>query len=131
MSEFGGDKMLAGLSNCKITKATPASVSVFEIANQTGTMPKLVHISCSSDSHAIINNGYVVEAWYTQNFGTMATRNGSNGGNVLYWQYPENQIPTARDKYYLSENTIVLNQGNATSTGRWSTQTEYSVEIYT
>ena len=124
-------RMLAGLSNCKTTKATPASTSIFEIANQTGVMPKLVHISCSSDSHAIINNGYVVEAWYTQNFGTMATRNGSTGGNVLYWQYPTEEKTTQRDKYYLSESEISLNQGNATSTGRWSTLTEYTVEIYT
>ena len=123
--------MLAGLSNCITQKIYPSTITMLSIANPTNQIPKLVHVSCDPTSEAVTVNGYVCEAWYIPEFGIIQTRNGSNGENFANWLTPVNVTPTAQNTYHLSNSVIELYKASGSITGRWNTNTEYTIEIYT
>ena len=98
--------MLAGLSSCTTVKATPSAITMLSVQNPTGQIPKLVRVSCASDSEAVTSNGFVFGAWYDTQAGIIITSNGSSGTNSASYETPVQQTPTANNEYYLSISTI-------------------------
>lgn len=120
------------LTSCQTVKTTPTSNNFISVQNPTGVIPKLVHITSDSDSHARNNLGFVLEAWYVPEWGFMfATASAGSGSNTAVMFTPVNQTPTAILTYYLSESTIESYKGDSATGNKWDTQTEYTVEIYT
>lgn len=123
--------MLAGLSNCVTVKGTPSAITMLSVSNPTGQIPKLVHVKCPSESTPVTDKGWVLECWYTPDCGILNTKNGSSGVATGYYQTSVQQTPTAVNNYCLTASTIELYKGTGSATGKWSTDTEYTVEIYT
>ena len=121
--------MLAGLTSCTKVKVTPSSILIISVQNPTGEIPKLVHITSAEDSHARQNAGFVIEAWYTPEFGNMFS-SGTDSANQQYFK-PVQQTPSAVSTFYMSTSAFESYKGNGSTIHKWDTSTEYTVEIYT
>ena len=111
-------------------KVTPSDITILTVTNPLSVVPKYVHITCAHDSAPYASNGYLKELWATPKQGGSLGTNGSNGVNTYRLFTPVSQIPTSIEKFYLSSDTISFYKANGSISGRWHTDTEYTVHIY-
>ena len=111
-------------------KVTPSSTSILTVSNLLGVIPKYIHITCPHDSAPYSSYGYIKEVFASQLFGAYIGTNGSTGRNAYNAYYPKAQTPTSQQDYYLSDSEISFYKGSGSVSGRWHTDTEYTVHIY-
>ena len=121
--------MLAGLSTCVTVKATPSSTNFLSASNPTGVIPKLVHITSASDSHARTNLGFILDAWFKPERGFAVTTYTGGDNGAQSWS-PVEQTPTEVQRFYFSTSSLEFYKGGAATGFKWDTATEYTVEIY-
>lgn len=121
---------MSWLSNCTTVKVTPSANNIISVSNPTGVIPKLVHITSGSTSHARTTLGYVLEGWFTPDFGTViSTYTGGDDGIEHYT--PVSETPTQARNYQISTSAISAYRSGAATGFMWDTSTEYTIEIYT
>ena len=121
--------MIADFTKYVEVKVTPSTTQMLSVINPLGVVPKYVHITCGCNSAPYTNVGYLRELWATQIIGGAIGTNGK--GNVICNNHkPVNQTPTADEEYYLSDDALSFYKSNGSVSGRWHTETEYTVHIY-
>lgn len=122
--------MIADFTKYAEVKVTPSTTQMLSVINPLGVVPKYVHITCGYNSAPYTNNGYSRELWATQIIGGVIGTSGSDGGVIYNVRKPVNQTPTAIEEYYLSDDALSFYKSKGTVSGRWHTETEYTVHIY-
>lgn len=122
--------MIANFTEYAEVKVTPSTITMITVQNPLGIVPKYVHITCEHDSAPYTIDGYLREVWLSQKEGMMYGTNGSDGSYHGKFLRPVNQSPTSTETFYLSSTEISIYKGNGAVSGRWRTDTEYTVHIY-
>jgi len=121
--------MIFELSSCVVAKSTPSSNNFLSFQNTTGAIPKLVHITSDPTSHARTTLGWILDAWFTSEYGIIISTY-TGGKNITTRFSPVNQTPTAVCTYYMTDSVLEFYKGDSATGNKWDTSTEYVAEIY-
>ena len=129
MAMIGGNEMLGELTQYAQRKITPNTLNYVEISNPLTVRPKIIIVSCADDSYAATTQNRYFDGVFKL-FGT-------GGGQAVYINsslantsasFMIDDGSTSNNRIGVSNGIIRINRSS--SAVGWSTETEYTFDIY-
>lgn len=122
-----GSSAVGELTLYKKITITPSAATNIAFDNPFNIAPKFIFISCSENSQPRIESGYIIDM--AINFSTIGGVSYNNASMVML-PMGEKRLDDSQGNgvFGFKDNKIRINRYNASA--QWSTETEYTVEIY-
>lgn len=122
---------IGNLTRYMKVKAIPSSEQILTVSNPLNIIPKYVHVDCPKTSAAYLNAGYIHEVFLADGFyGVYCDTNGSDNSPRSTRANQVFTLPTAQQRFYLGDQEVSIYKSSGSVSGRWNTNTEYTVHIY-